>query len=74
MLLVLFLISLFSLHSAKDPKCRGVVFEGGGDKGAFEAGALLGLTKKLAKDAAYDVVTGVSIGGMNSLSLSVIPK
>ena len=74
LILGLFLLSLFSLHSAKNPKCRGVVFEGGGDKGAFEAGALVGLTKRLGADAAYDVITGVSIGGMNSLSLSVIPQ
>lgn len=67
-------ISLISLYSATSTKCRGVVFEGGGDKGAFEAGALVGLTKRLGPEAAYDVVTGVSIGGMNSLSLAVFPK
>jgi len=40
---------------------------GGGTKGAYEVGALKTMVDMLdPQDVAYDVVVGVSIGGMNA--------
>lgn len=67
--------SAFTLRN-DDPhpeKCIGLAIEGGGDKGAFEAGAIFNLTKALGSEAAYDVLTGVSIGGVNSVGMSLYP-
>jgi len=45
--------------------CRAVAFSGGGDKGAYEAGVIKGLTSVLPKlDTTYDVVTGISAGSI----------
>ena len=52
---------------------------GGGAKGSYEAGALWGLyysdTKAPADKYAYDVMTGVSAGALNTaLGAMVAPK
>lgn len=56
--------------------CRGVALQGGGDRGAYEAGALYGLVKnaKNPEDFHYDVVTGVSAGSINSLAMMIYGK
>jgi hypothetical protein len=52
-------------------KCRAIAFSGGGDKGAYEAAVYVGLVNNLpAEDVAYDVITGVSAGSLNTLGLS----
>lgn len=73
LLLLMSGVTSFTLRT-EDPhpeKCIGLAIEGGGDKGAFEAGAIYNLTKALGAEAAYDVLTGVSIGGVNSVGLSI---
>ena len=48
---------------------------GGGTKGAYEVGALKMMTEMLpAQETAYDVVVGVSIGGMNAGMLATFQK
>ena len=50
-----------------DGKCRALALRGGGTKGAYEVGALKTMIDMLdPQDVAYDVVVGVSIGGMNA--------
>lgn len=47
----------------------------GGVKGAYEVGALKGLIDNLAaQDTAYDIVSGVSVGSINSAALSLFKK
>lgn len=51
--------------------------QGGGTRGAYEAGALHGLyygRTNPGEDFDYDVVTGVSAGAINTLGLGVFPK
>ena len=54
-------------------QCVVLAVEGGGDKGAFEAGAITQLTEQLGPLAAYDVLTGVSVGGITAFALGVYP-
>mmetsp|Transcript_7391 Transcript_7391/g.8917 ORF Transcript_7391/g.8917 Transcript_7391/m.8917 type:complete len:215 (+) Transcript_7391:1-645(+) len=52
---------------AKDDVCRAVVMSGGGNNGAWEVGVFYGLVNNGdPKDFAYDVVSGVSAGAMNT--------
>jgi len=45
---------------------------GGANRGAYEAGAVHGLSNLLnGTDAYYDVVTGVSTGSLNKAAMSV---
>ena len=47
----------------------------GGVKGAYEIGALKALVDNLeAQEVAYDVVSGVSVGSINSAGLSLYKK
>lgn len=56
-------------------KCKALVLEGGGDKGAYQVGALRGLVDNLPpKEVEYDVVTGVSIGAINAVGFSFFKK
>lgn len=55
-------------------KCRALVLEGGGDKGAYQAGAVRMMYEMLGKEAKYDVFSGVSAGSVNAISLSFFDK
>eukprot|EP00461_Guttulinopsis_vulgaris_P001758 UN01758 len=55
-----------SLAAAKDGFCRVLANSGGGDRIAFQLGALEVLVPKLGAEAAYDVVTGISAGSLVS--------
>ena len=58
------LCSLVSCGS--DGKCRGLVFSGGGDRGAYEAGIVATFVEKLsAIDVQYDIIAGTSAGSLN---------
>jgi predicted acylesterase/phospholipase RssA len=56
-----------------DPsKCRVLVLEGGGDRGAYHSGAFHQFVHSLPPDeVAYDVITGISAGGLNAGALSL---
>ena len=59
------------LNSTKS--CRALAMSGGGSKGSYEAGVLYGLVTNDPDKAnyAYDVVTGVSAGSINSVGVSL---
>lgn len=83
-ILLIFLIStLFSVNCnqsqnqnnnsslpMKKEKCYVLALEGGGDKGAYQSGALQGLVE-LANNTQWDVITGVSVGALNGAALSI---
>ena len=52
-------------------KCRGLVLAGGTDKGAYEAGAVIGLIQNLPSgEAQWDVVVGTGAGALNGMFVS----
>ena len=58
-----------------DDKCRVLVLEGGGDRGAYHGGAFETLVEMLPpNEVAYDVITGISAGSLNGLSISLFEK
>ena len=64
---------LASLVAASpDGKCRVLAMRGGGIHGAFEVGVLKAFTDTLKPiDYHYDVLSGVSVGALNTGMLSV---
>jgi predicted acylesterase/phospholipase RssA len=57
---------------AHDEYCRALVLSGGANNGAWEAGVLWGLTHYgNPADFAWDVVTGVSAGAINTGAIVV---
>ena len=55
--------------AASDDVCRALVLSGGGNNGSWEVGVLYGLVNNgTASDYAYDVVTGVSAGSINTIA------
>lgn len=55
-------------------KCRALVLEGGGDKGAYQAGALSELFALIPSEIQYDVISGVSVGALNAAALAQFAK
>lgn len=76
LLSVLFVSSfLLYANAANLEVCRGLVLQGGSDKGAYQAGALQGLLQGLgAEGIAYDVISGVTIGSVNAAWMSQFRK
>ena len=68
-----FLIAIISVSNVlTQNKCRILALSGGGDKGAYQAGAIVGLINNLpAEEVKWDVVTGISIGSINALAVGV---
>lgn len=67
-------ITMTSATETKAAKsCKALALSGGGSKGAFEAGALYGLVMndEDKTNYAYDVVTGVSAGAINTGAIAV---
>lgn len=63
-----------SYLSASNDKCMILALQGGGDRGAYQAGALKGLTNKLSEeDRKWQIVTGISAGTLNGLGFSLFP-
>lgn len=74
---ILLATSCLVLAINADPQaiCRGLVLQGGSDKGAYQAGALKGLLDSIGGDEiGYDVISGVTIGGINAAWMSQFPK
>ena len=66
---------LASSAMAADDKCRALVLSGGGNNGAWEVGVFYGLVNfGNPADFAYDVVTGVSAGSINTLGFAGYAK
>ena len=69
------LLSLLCGAMAELDHCRGIALQGGGDKGAFQAGALYELAHGLEDgEAEWDVVTGISVGAINGIKVAMYPK
>jgi len=67
-------INFISSQETISKKCRVLALEGGGDRGAFQAGAISGLVNNLPPEKVqWDVVTGISIGSINTLMFGVYP-
>lgn len=75
-----FLIMIVSLARAgtapfSDSKCRGLSFQGGGDRASFEVGALTAIVEHMKpEETTYDVIEGVSAGAINTCLLAKWPK
>ena len=72
----LYLHGAVALANASDEqKCRALALRGGGVKGMYEVGVLESFLAHLpAEEIAYDVVTGVSIGSVNSATIGMYEK
>lgn len=69
-------VGLLQISSSEEKQqvCHALAMSGGSNKGAYEAGVLHGLAHRLdASEVAWDVVTGVSAGAINSAGVSVFP-
>ena len=66
-------LSIFAMQAeAADSKCRALALSGGANYGAWEAGIMWGLTHYgNPEDFAWDVITGVSAGAINTAATSV---
>lgn len=69
------LMAIMCMAVAELDHCRAVALQGGGDKGAFQAGALYELAHSLPEgEAEWDVVTGISVGAINGVKLAQYEK
>jgi predicted acylesterase/phospholipase RssA len=72
-IIVLFYLSICetSKESLRKDKCYVLALEGGGDKGAYQSGALKGLVDSLPKNQVqWDVITGVSVGAIDAIGIA----
>jgi predicted patatin/cPLA2 family phospholipase len=56
---------LSSVNAGKNGKCYALALQSGGDKAAYQAGALAEIVAELGEGAQYDIITGVGIGAIN---------
>ena len=71
------ILASISAHTAiaKQDRCLALVLKGGANRGAYEAGVLDSFIKYLPpEEVQYDVVSGVSVGALNSAFISLYPK
>jgi len=67
-----FLSTFIPFIAAEKKKCRALVLEGGGPRNAYSAGVLKAIVDLLPKEErAYDVVSGVSMGAVNTFILGM---
>lgn len=72
---VLFLLILHSSVGQTQQKCYALALQGGGDKGAYQAGALWEIVNSSdPQEVQYDVITGVSIGSINGALIAGYEK
>eukprot|EP01017_Pseudomicrothorax_dubius_P032677 TRINITY_DN42_c0_g1_i2.p1 TRINITY_DN42_c0_g1~~TRINITY_DN42_c0_g1_i2.p1 ORF type:complete len:385 (+),score=117.56 TRINITY_DN42_c0_g1_i2:82-1155(+) len=65
------LLASLNVLLAGDRKCYALVLSSGGDKGAYQAGAIAGLINSVpAEQIAWDVVTGIGAGALNAAGIS----
>merc|ERR1719329_372798 len=77
-ILTYFLFSIllgFAHAESQDDLCYALSLSGGGAKGSYEVGALWQMARMLdEKEMQYDVVSGISVGGINAGALSLFDK
>lgn len=72
MLRVFMLVGLLQLSTAQ--VCRTLSLEGGGSKGAYEAGAIWALANlSNPEDVKWNVISGISVGSLNTGALIQFP-
>jgi len=72
---ILFLLAISQAYAGKDGKCYALALQGGGDKGAYQVGALAEIVDNSdPAEVQYDIVSGVSIGSINGALLAGYPK
>ena len=60
LLIIILFLAVANISQAINGKCRALVLEGGGDMGAFEAGAIWGLVNGSdPSEITWDVVSGL---------------
>lgn len=70
----MWIVALFPIF-AEANRCLGLTIEGGGAKGAYSAAVMKAFTENLpAEDLEYDIIVGVSAGGLNTGAYSQFPK
>ena len=70
-----FVLTLALTISAEQDHCYALVLEGGGDKGAYQAGAISEILKSHGDESVqYDVVAGVGVGAINGAHLAGFEK
>jgi hypothetical protein len=71
----LLIIMIIQFIATNSNPCRILALEAGGDRGAYQAGAIKGLIDNLpASDVQWDIVSGVSAGALNGLGFSLFAK
>lgn len=66
----MFFFVVFLISPSYAEVCRSISLEGGGGRGAYEAGAIWALTNLSSpEDVAYNVVTGISAGSLNAFAV-----
>eukprot|EP00826_Nyctotherus_ovalis_P021610 TRINITY_DN1700_c0_g1_i5.p1 TRINITY_DN1700_c0_g1~~TRINITY_DN1700_c0_g1_i5.p1 ORF type:complete len:343 (+),score=60.84 TRINITY_DN1700_c0_g1_i5:139-1029(+) len=69
---IIVLLFLPAILALRNSRCHLLAFEGGGTKGAYQAGAFESLVKFLPpKEVRYNVITGVSVGALNGLMVAM---
>jgi predicted patatin/cPLA2 family phospholipase len=69
------IVSIESRYVLKDGICRGLSMSGGGDRGTYESGVIVGLINhQQAPHNQWDVVAGISAGGLNAAMLAMFKK
>ena len=69
--IVILCVFLGAVQAGSDGKCRALVLSGGGDKAAYQAGAIIQLMDMLDPvETDYDVVFGISAGNLNAAVLA----
>ncbi|CAI2372707.1 unnamed protein product [Moneuplotes crassus] len=72
-IIIPFIVLLLSA-SVQGAPCRALVLEGGGDRGAYQAGAIRGMYEELgSNETTYDVISGISVGAVNAVAYSLYP-
>lgn len=75
-ILVVFISALF-VGSSFAQTCKALILSNGGDKGAYQAGAVEGLVAALqakGQAADYDVIAGVGVGSVNAAFIASYAK
>ena len=68
----LFVVAGTMFDYTKASQCHAVAFSGGGSKGAYESGVVIGFSKSAkASSFEWDVASGVSAGALNSAAISL---
>ena len=73
-MLKVFILLYLSSFIVTSQECLAISLEGGGGRGAYEAGVIFGLVNaENSPNMKYNVVTGISIGAVNSGGMAQYP-